>query len=134
MAAWNCCPQGLTNYGKGIKLSAGDSIKTNTISDPSKGNIQVYMSANNGVSSLNENGDYRVFNDAEITGEFYRYTQCDQFNSDPAIFYNMAIYDTSGNAVNIPPNKWTIINQNPLNCGGNIEIVNASYATISARK
>lgn len=132
MAAWNCCPSGLSNYGKGIKLSGGDAISTYVVSDPNKGNIQVYMSANNGVSSLNENGDYRLFNDAEIAGEFYRYTSCNQFNSVPVEFKKMSIEDVNGKSVDIPPSKWTIINSNPLNCGGTIKIVNNTYATIAA--
>ena len=134
MAAWNCCPNGLTNYGKGIQLNGGDEITTYVTSDPQKGNIQVYMSAPGGVSQLNENGDYRKFNDAEITGEFYRYSNCNQFNSVPVQFKSLDLYDTYGNSVLPSKSQWQIINQNPLNCGGNITIVSNTDATISARK
>jgi len=133
MAAWNCCPNGLTNYGKGVQLKGGDSIKTVTLSNPSTGNIQVYMSAPGGVSSLNENGDYRRFNDAEICGEFYSYSNCDQFNSVPVQFNSMAIYDTSGRKVDVPPSKWTVTNNNPLGCGGSLDIESSTTAKLKAR-
>eukprot|EP01084_Bolivina_argentea_P265821 450703_1 len=131
MAAWNCCPQGLSNYGKGVKLSAADKVTAHVSSDPNNGNIQVYMESTAGVSQLNEKGDYRVMNYGEIAGEFYSYTNCNQFNSLPITFTQLSMKDTHGNAI-VP--KWTVINNNALNCGGNITIVNATEVTIKARK
>ena len=134
MAAWNCCPSGLTNYGKGIQLEKGENITTFVYSDPSTGNVEIYMNARGGVSSLNERGDYRAFNDAEITGEFYSFSSCGQFNNLPVQFNDMSVQDVNGQNVEILPTQWQTVNYNPLECGGSINIEDAARATISAAK
>ena len=63
--------------------------------------------------------------------EFYSYSNCNQFNSLPIQFTKLSLKDVNGNNVVVP--KWTVINQNPLNCGGNITFVSSTDATIAAR-
>ena len=133
MAAWYCCPAGLSHFGKSIKLDGGEVIVTSTRSDLSTGSVRVTMNTTAGQSSLEEVGAGTQFDRASIAGEFYRYSECNQFNSEPFIFKEMEIWDTNNHKVDITASAWMVYNLNPLNCSGEIVMDYPEQVTIKGR-
>lgn len=133
MAAWNCCPKGLSNYGKSVALQGGETVMTSTHSDPLTGQVRVAMSTETDESRLDLYGDYRLFDRASITGEYYSYTDCKQFNSVPFVFNDLKLWDTKDLLLKIPGSSWEITNLNPMNCSGSITFDYPKEVNIKAR-
>eukprot|EP00483_Globobulimina_turgida_P000336 UN00336 len=127
MASWNCCPAGETWYGKGVQLKAGVTVDAYTYSTGS--DAVVYESYNGQASVLNIGNDYRVFNWACVTGEFYNYKDCKAFNSKAFTFVNIQITDLKGNT-EVPP--WETTN-NIQNCGASLVYTDSSAVMIGTK-
>ena len=112
--AWNCCPSGESWYGKGVKLEKGVTVDAYTYSTGN--DAYVYESYNGQASILNIKSDYRIFNWACVTGEFYNYKDCNAFNEKPFMFDKLLITDMK-NGEETP--KWQIEN-NIKNCGASL--------------
>eukprot|EP01083_Nonionella_stella_P199317 730964_1 len=59
MSSWNCCPSGMTHYGKGVKLEAGVTVKAYCYSTGKE--VKIWEEWNGQVSQLvvkNDTGDF----------------------------------------------------------------------------
>merc|ERR1719295_1829475 len=116
MASWNCCPSGETWYGKGVKLETGATVEAYTYSTGS--DAYVYEAYKGEASVLNIASDYRRFNWACVTGEFYDYSGCKDFNEQAFTFANMRITTLNGNQ---ETPRWEVAN-NIEDCGASLKI------------
>eukprot|EP01084_Bolivina_argentea_P095313 171382_1 len=125
MSSWNCCPSGESHYGKGVKLEPGVTVKADTYYTGSY--AKIWEEYNGEVSQLQVNNDHREYFLLSVSGEFYNYKGCQDFNKKPFMFKDIKIKDLNG--ANVNP-QWQV--QNKIkNCGASLKFGNdGSTATM----